>query len=230
VINLKKNKLTFLTLILLFVLVGCSKDDTSKEETKDFEIVVETPIANSIELNFTIGNDIFTDNSQEVTLVKCIDGDTAEFRLSSSKTQTVRFQGIDTPETHHPSKGIEPWGKAASQYTCRELENATQIVLEGEQSTSLYDQYDRMLAYVWVDGTLINAKLLEIGLAASGVNTSYKYYEDLYAAYFAGYGFVDENQDPNWDYDKYKTGECSQFSCVIESDYEYNFVYPEENN
>ena len=59
-----------------------------------------------------------------VTLEECVDGDTARFRTSSNEVIKARFLAVDTPETVHPTKGVEPFGKDASNYTCTTLTNA----------------------------------------------------------------------------------------------------------
>ena len=56
----------------------------------------------------------------EVTLNKCVDGDTAWFNLDSNNIK-VRFLAIDTPES---TNKIEPYGKEASEFTCNALKNA----------------------------------------------------------------------------------------------------------
>ena len=51
-------------------------------------------------------------NAQDTFLVtKVIDGDTIQLENG----EKVRYIGINTPETHHPTKGIEPYGKEAEE-------------------------------------------------------------------------------------------------------------------
>ena len=47
---------------------------------------------------------------KEVKFSSCIDGDTARF-IMDKKEIKVRFLAIDTPETNHPKKGEEPYGR-----------------------------------------------------------------------------------------------------------------------
>ena len=75
------------------------------------------------------------DNYQEseneriiVTYYSSVDGDTAKFELDN-EIVTVRFLGIDTPETVHTQKEEQPYGKEASNYTKERLENAEKIEL-----------------------------------------------------------------------------------------------------
>ena len=47
---------------------------------------------------------------------RVIDGDTIRVRLDGAR-YTVRLTGIDTPETKHPTLGVQPFGPEASAYT-----------------------------------------------------------------------------------------------------------------
>lgn len=99
-----------------------------------------------------------------VTLSKCVDGDTAKFMLKNEEI-TVRFLAIDTPETKHPTKGEEPYGKEASDFTCNALKSAKTIILEYDDGSDLYDKYNRHLAWVYADGVLLQESLIKNGLA-----------------------------------------------------------------
>ena len=50
------------------------------------------------------------------TVVRIIDGDTVEL-LMDVATVKVRLIGVDTPETVHPQKPVEYYGKEASTFT-----------------------------------------------------------------------------------------------------------------
>jgi micrococcal nuclease len=95
-------------------------------------------------------------------VVRVIDGDTIRVRLGG-REETVRYIGIDTPETRHPTRGIEPFGEEASAYN-RELVEGKQVCLEKDISER--DRFDRLLRYIWLeDGTLVDEALLLAGLA-----------------------------------------------------------------
>ncbi len=100
----------------------------------------------------------------EVKLSSCVDGDTAKFILNDEEIK-VRFLAIDTPETKHPTKGEEPYGKEAKNYTCYALNNAQTIELEFDNNSDKKDKYDRYLAWIWVDGYLLQDNLIKEGLA-----------------------------------------------------------------
>ena len=116
--------------------------------------------------HFNIINTINNSNTTkiEVKYSKSVDGDTAKFELDG-KEITVRFLGIDTPETVHPTKGEEPYGKEASNYTKGKLENAHKIEIEYDENASETDKYERPLVWVWVDDTLLQEELISNGLA-----------------------------------------------------------------
>ena len=112
----------------------------------------------------------------EVKLSECVDGDTAKFIYENGDIFTYRFLGIDTPETVHPTKGEEPYGKEASNYTCDRLTNAKKIVLEHDEKADDTDKYGRKLAWVFVDDSLLQQELIERGLAeVAYLYDDYKY-------------------------------------------------------
>ena len=90
-----------------------------------------------------------------------VDGDTVHVRTVRGP-ETVRFLGVNTPETHHPTKGVECYGPEAAAFTDREL---TGRRVELELDIEHRDIYGRLLAYVIVDGRRFNDVLLERGYA-----------------------------------------------------------------
>ena len=93
-------------------------------------------------------------------VARVTDGDTITVRLESGRLETVRLIGIDTPETRHPALPVQCFGREASART-RELalDKPTELELDVQQR----DRYRRLLAYVWIDGEMLNW-----GLAAEG--------------------------------------------------------------
>ena len=117
-----------------------------------------------------------------VTLDKCVDGDTASFIIDGKKKK-VRFLGIDTPESVHPYKEVEEYGKDASEYTCNILKNANTLELSYENNLSKTDKYGRILAWVWADDELVQEKLVSIGYAeVKYIYAKYSYLDLLYKA------------------------------------------------
>lgn len=112
-----------------------------------------------------------------VTLDKCVDGDTAKFK-KNNKTITARFLAIDTPETKHPKKGEEPYGKEASNFTCNTLKRANKIEIEYDGNKQ--DKYDRHLVWVFTDDTLLQDEIIKKGYAkVAYLYDDYKYTKTL---------------------------------------------------
>jgi len=100
------------------------------------------------------------------TVVQTVDGDTVHVRLAD-RVEKVRYIGIDTPEVHHPTRGEEPGGRAATEIN-RGLVGDRAVRLEPD--VQLRDRHGRLLAYVWVrrpDGgeLMVNAELVRLGYA-----------------------------------------------------------------
>ncbi|MCI9017121.1 MAG: thermonuclease family protein [Clostridia bacterium] len=133
------------------------------EEKQKWEIV-KTAVC--YDENFNIINNTTNSSNEriEVTYSESIDGDTAKFKLNE-ETIIVRFLGIDTPETVHPSLGEQPYGKEGSNYTKEKLQNANKIELEYDSNSSKTDKYGRHLVWIWVDDSLLQEELIREGLA-----------------------------------------------------------------
>jgi len=133
------------------------------EEKQKWEIV-KTAVC--YDENFNIINNTTNSSNEriEVTYSESVDGDTAKFKLKE-ETIIVRFLGIDTPETVHPSLGEQPYGKEASNYTKEKLQNANKIELEYDSNSLKTDKYGRHLAWIWVDDSLLQEELIREGLA-----------------------------------------------------------------
>ncbi len=104
-----------------------------------------------------------------------VDGDTIYVGRGWRRTK-VRLIGVDTPETLHPYKPVEFFGPEASLFTEKSLKGRkVHLEFEPEQ---LYDDYGRLLAYVFFeDGTLFNAELIKRGYARVIAVHPFKYYK-----------------------------------------------------
>jgi len=99
------------------------------------------------------------DMVEEYAVVKrVIDGDT----ILLDNGYRVRYIGIDTPETVHPEKKVECFGKQASDKN-RELVEGKKIKLIKDISNT--DKYGRLLRYVYVDEIFVNDYLVKNGYA-----------------------------------------------------------------
>ncbi|MEP6625916.1 MAG: thermonuclease family protein [Acidimicrobiia bacterium] len=94
-------------------------------------------------------------------VTETVDGDTVHVQTARGP-DTVRLLGINTPETHHPTKPVECYGPEASAYAEQRLTGrAVQLELDVEHR----DIYGRLLAYIILDGRRFNDELLEQGYA-----------------------------------------------------------------
>lgn len=101
-----------------------------------------------------------TDNAEGLLVTRVVDGDTIQLENG----QTVRYIGVDTPESVHPRQGVECFGKEASQKN-EELVLGKRVQLEKDVSET--DRYGRLLRYVYVDGMFVNDELVRQGYANS---------------------------------------------------------------
>ena len=110
----------------------------------------------------------------EVELYKCIDGDTVWLERDNKKLK-YRLLAIDTPELN------EEYGNDSSEYVCNILNNANIIEVEYDVLSEKKDKYNRELVWLFVDGELVQSKLLENGLAeVRYVYNEYNYLDILY--------------------------------------------------
>jgi len=95
---------------------------------------------------------------------RVVDGDT----IVLGTGERIRLIGVDTPETVHPKKPVERFGKEASEFTRRMVEGK-RVRLEFDPANAAQGHKDntperRTLAYVFLgDGTLLNAEIIKQG-------------------------------------------------------------------
>ena len=171
------------------------------------EYTFTTPVTDRVKLTADYeGKDYYEDGIGVVTVQQFVDGDTTIFK-SGSRTITIRYIGIDTPESTYK---VDPWGYSASNYTKEVLKNAKTIVLQtdngkpGKDPENVDTTGNRHLAWVWADGRLLNLQIVEVGLANSKASaTTYDSefidaIKPLIAAKVRIYG----QDDPDYDYSK----------------------------
>ena len=104
-------------------------------------------------------------------VVKVVDGDTLHINITGGKKkQRLRFQGIDAPETE------QQHGKKSARFLADLLLNK-EVTIKTDPKRQ-YDQYDRMLGKVYING-----KDVELIMLSEGMAWHYKYHnkEKLYA-------------------------------------------------
>ena len=136
-------------------------------------------------------------------VVYVIDGDTIKFQVDKNQSliiengndnnpeakdipedfdmdgeNIIRLIGIDCPESasHDESKNTEE-GRLATEYVKSLIEGKT-VGLEFDIEKK--DKYDRFLAYVWLDGTLVNKDIYQAGHGELMMIPPNTKYEDYY--------------------------------------------------
>ncbi|MGG1674243.1 thermonuclease family protein [Neobacillus sp. NRS-1170] len=111
---------------------------------------------------------------QPITLVRTIDGDTIKVKVKG-KIETVRYLLVDTPESKKEGMCVQPFAIEAFRRN-NQLVNSGRLTLEFEEGNTR-DSYGRLLAYVYVDGKMVQETLIKEGLARVGyiMNPPYKF-------------------------------------------------------
>lgn len=96
------------------------------------------------------------------TVTRVVDGDTIKIDTG----ETVRYIGMDAPETVDPKKPKQCFGLEAS------LKNSELVLgktVSLERDVSKTDRYGRLLAYVWIGESMVNELLVRDGYAVAKV-------------------------------------------------------------
>lgn len=133
------------------------------------------------ETEASMPEDVDLEGPYEVERV--VDGDTLIVDIDGQRTR-VRLIGINTPESvaEDVSRNTEE-GVIASDFV-KELIDETGYEVWLEYDNEIYDQYDRTLAYVYIDYegevVMLERIILEEGLAEAVVyGTNDRYYEEF---------------------------------------------------
>lgn len=113
---------------------------------------------------------------------KVVDGDT----IRVAGHGTIRLLGVDTPETKHPTKGVQPCGREASIFT-RDWLTGQHVTLEWEGGKPSRDRYGRALAYVRLkvwgrSSRTFNRLLIEQGYSPAYVRFPFRRRAEFVAA------------------------------------------------
>ncbi|MDA0283891.1 MAG: thermonuclease family protein [Planctomycetota bacterium] len=108
------------------------------------------------QIDAVIPTQTVTEDNGTWRVIRVVDGDT----LVLQNDERVRLIGVDTPETKHPTKPVEPFGPEASSFTKRAVEGkVVQLQFDREKR----DRYQRLLAYVYVGDWCLNEELIRAG-------------------------------------------------------------------
>jgi micrococcal nuclease len=97
----------------------------------------------------------------EAVVLDVVDGDTARMDVAG-REESVRYIGIDTPESAIPGEAPECYGKRAARLN-RALVGGEEVTLVlGDERR---DRYGRLLAYVHTGELFVNAEIVRRGYA-----------------------------------------------------------------
>lgn len=117
------------------------------------------------------GQEAATGDREWLPVIRVVDGDTIIVSDGGDELR-IRMIGVDTPETVHPTRPVQCYGRQASQFVT-ELLDGERVRLEHDPSQDQVDQYGRELAYVWLDDeTMVNELII-----AEGYGHEYTYRE-----------------------------------------------------
>jgi len=166
--------------LILLVIVSTGGENNGNRTPKETSQQTQTSLSQSVENTLTpspseeniknedTNNLDLEQNEQSVEsierqelpfkVIKVIDGDT----IKLENGEVVRYIGIDTPETVHPSKPVQCFGREASNKN-KELVEGKLVRLEKDITDR--DKYGRLLRYVWVGDLFVNDYLVRQGYA-----------------------------------------------------------------
>jgi micrococcal nuclease len=115
-------------------------------------------------------------------VVDHVDGDTVRVRIPDppaglKAVETIRLIGVDTPETVHPSRPVEAFGKEASDFTrARLLNQPVYLAFDWD----LRDRYGRLLAYIYTaGGRCFNAELIGEGYGHAYTRFAFQFMDEF---------------------------------------------------
>lgn len=194
----KRAALTTFIALLAFIIginnLGTADTNSNLAAKTNDELVVEE-VAEDEDVNVAVQDEETQEEAQTqilnletATVTQHVDGDTVYVRLENGQEYKLRMIGVDTPETVHPSKPIEFYGKEASNFTKSKLLGKT-VYLEKDVSET--DRYGRLLRYVWLEPPTeinkaeIKSKMFNAILVANGYAQVATYPPDVkYQDYF----------------------------------------------
>ncbi|MBN1320360.1 MAG: thermonuclease family protein [Thermoleophilia bacterium] len=98
----------------------------------------------------------------EAVIVHVIDGDTIRVRMASGAVEKVRYIGIDAPEVAHSESPGEYLGAEATAHNAKLLQSGP---LRLKTDLDEWDDFGRLLAYVWAGDIFVNERMVLDGYA-----------------------------------------------------------------
>jgi micrococcal nuclease len=120
------------------------------------------------------------------TVLEVVDGDTIKVSIPSPRPiqlkaeETIRFLGIDAPESKTSPRPAGYYGEEAKAYVRRLLTGKTVLLAF---DWDLRDKYGRLLAYIFLkDGTCVNLHLVQQGYAFAYVQYTFQFMDEFIRA------------------------------------------------
>jgi micrococcal nuclease len=113
-------------------------------------------------------------DTETYPVIKIVDGDTIDVLIENQEVR-IRLLGINSPESVDPRRPVECFGKEASLYLKKLLENQV-VTLVSDKNKPDQDEFGRLLRYVYrSDGLFINEAMIKNGYAYE-----YTYHDERY--------------------------------------------------
>lgn len=128
------------------------------------------------------GKGVMTTQPGLYSIAHYVDGDTVAVTMNGNP-ETIRFIGVDTPETHKPNTPVQCYGPAAAAYTQNRIKAAGgKVRLVSDSLSTNRDRYNRLLRYVYLpDGTNLDEELVAKGYAFAYVSFPFTKSDDFSA-------------------------------------------------
>jgi micrococcal nuclease len=137
----RRHKIKLLILVLVFVIVTITQSGWLKEGSQSLQ----------------------QDQPGLYAIDHYVDGDTIAVNMNGT-VETIRFIGVDTPETHKPNTPVQCYGPEAAAYTKAQIGKFGKVRLQADPLDTNRDVYGRLLRYVYLpDGTLLDKKIIRQG-------------------------------------------------------------------
>lgn len=213
------------------------KEEQEMKAQKEAEARIKTK-PEKIKSKEEVANHTIPNNFTKVTVTKHVDGDTVHVTDANGQVLKIRMIGVDTPETVHPKKPVEFYGKEASDYTKGQLLNKT-VYLEKDVSDT--DRYGRALRYVWlsppndpnnITENEIRTNMFNALLVINGFANTSTYPPDVkYQSYFTKYEAEARNAGASlWSDESSKIDEPQVYTKQPQSEQETQNNKSENNN
>ncbi|MER2000135.1 MAG: thermonuclease family protein [Lysinibacillus sp.] len=136
--------------------------DVLNDTAPDPQEVIENTKVNQV-VTLADAEQAIGKKAQSVEFISANDGDTFNVNVDGTK-ERIRLLMIDTPEMNYNKGEPMPYAEEAKNFTTEVMEQAEHIQLLFDKGPET-DNYDRLLAYVFVDGVLLQELLLQEGYA-----------------------------------------------------------------